>query len=245
MITGYRALRLTVGVTLMMVVGVLSALPPQLSGASPSATSKATRPFPSLGTCRSGKPSDYVLTAFEVSGMSTVSVTQTLNQPIYEPVVTEPVENHVGIRDAPKVAITESLRNASLPNYTNATPSSTDHTYPNSTNEVIETIAWFNNAKKRSSYLQKISRVNPSQFTVVGKKKIKVQYLGSSAQISIPNSAYIVATTMPAAPKLVFYTLRLGSFIITFAFYGGTNLGVPSTSRFVNFGAQDLLTMCP
>lgn len=223
---------------------VAEGIAPMPSSASTPKATISTKDFPSLGICQSGLSKALMLSYPNVRGMSRSPITETFGKPVEEPIVTEPVENHVGTRPSPAASITESLRNATLPWYTNATLSKKITNDPNALSQFVETIAWFRNANKQESYLQQISRVNESQFMVPGKNIIKVKYLGESSQISVPNSVYVVATTMPDAPVLVFYSLRIGALVTTFAFYGGKGLDVASTSQYVNLGVQVMFEVC-
>jgi hypothetical protein len=62
--------------------------------------------------------------------------------------------------------------------------------------------------------------------------------------IAIPNSIYIVGTTIPDAPVLVFHTPHFGTMVTKFEFYGGRDITVASTTHFVNLAMQQLIQVC-
>lgn len=235
---------LTVGMTLPIMLVTAISIPLSPSGASATRASISTNPFPSLGACQSRKASDYLLASTDFKGWTTSSIAETRGSPVVEPIVTEPVENHVLVRIRPTIAITGSLHNSILPWYEGSASSQSVIVNSTKINQSIETIAWFKNLNDQAAYFRQIAVVDESQLTVVGTTKIQVKYLRSSNLISAPNSIYIVSTTMPDAPKLVFYSLKFGSFVTTFAFYGGKKLDIGLTSQYVNLGLQRLFASC-
>ncbi len=189
-------------------------------------------------------PIDLTLSPLNLSGFAQESVTREKNAWVSEPIVTEPVENHVGVSTKPSFVVVDSLANQSLLPYRGIVPQSNPRLFSRGVDEVIETLAFFSNPKARFAYESQVSRVDGTQFLVVGKSKIRVHYLGPSTQISLPNSVYEVDTTMPAAPRLVFFTVRVSSVVATFAIYGGDSLTSNLTSSIVNSGLQRLMAQC-
>jgi hypothetical protein len=232
---------LAAGVMLAPLFAMSFIAPPPQSGASQPST-KANQP--SLGSCTSGISTKYAIPPGLIPGLEKRALTESRGKPVSEPIATEPVMNEVQVNSVPSAAITESLHDPKLPLYDDAIGRATVREHPTSINEAIETIAWFKSAKRENSYERQLSRVSSSQFSVGGSRTIKVKYLGSSDQVSLPNSVYSVSTTMPNAPTLLFYVVRFGTFVTTFAFYGGSSLAATTTSIYVNLGEQQVVWAC-
>jgi hypothetical protein len=241
--------RHSLGVTISVLaiaiaMGVAPGLFVQQAGAAPAHGTKAQVSFGTLGACRPANRAWYLPSAYEIGGMSSPVVTTVVGRPLTEPIVTEPIESYFGPKPAPAIAITESLSNATLPSFRSTMNGAAIATHPHAIVQFVESIASFHRIRSRNVFINRMSRVDMSQQQLAGRKTIRVVYPPSSPAISLPNSIYIVTTTMPNAPVLVFYTLHFGLLVTTFAFYGGRDLSVVSTVKYVNRAEQQLIRVC-
>jgi hypothetical protein len=229
------------GVMIAPLIAMAFIVPPPQSAASAPSTNKG---LPSLGSCSSRITTRFAMPGASIPTLVRRGLVETQGKPISEPVVTEPVMNEVEVNAFPSIAITESLHDPNLPLYNDAVGNATVREHPSAINEAIETIAWFKSVKDEDSYYRQLSRVSSSQFSVGGSRTIRVKYLDTSEQLAWPNSIYTVVTTMPNAPTLLFYVLRFGAFVTSFAFYGGSHLATSSTNQYVNLGVRELVSAC-
>lgn len=230
--------------TLVPVVGLLLTGAMTFVAPPPSGASSTKSLFPSLGVCQSKNATNYVLSSSAFPGSPRPTIATTRGKRVIEPMLTEPAAVGVAVNAVPAVSISESLGDPKMPKYNSTVSSALVKEHPGAIGEFIETIAWFRSTREEKSYFNQIVRVSRSQYSAPQSKGIKVRYLGDSNLISIPNSVYLVKTSMPDAPVLVFYTLRLGSFVTTYAFYGGADLNVASTDRYLDLASQQMLSAC-
>jgi hypothetical protein len=103
-----------------------------------------------------------------------------VGQPWFEPIVTEPIENHIGVKPAPAIAITESPSNAKLPSYASSTESAGISANRHAIVHFVQSISSFTKTGASNAVISKMSRVNSSKNLASGKRKIRVPYEPSS-----------------------------------------------------------------